>query len=61
MAKIPPRLYAVVKLALIKGYFQHWIAARLGVNQGRISEFKNSPLFDLTTPATSLPDGWETN
>ncbi len=44
-----------VKLALILGYWQHRIAAYLGINQGRISEFLNSPRFIETTPADELP------
>lgn len=45
----------LVKLALILGYWQHRIAAYLGINQGRISEFKNSPRFAETRAADQLP------
>jgi hypothetical protein len=45
----------LVKLALLLGYWQHRIAAYLGINQGRISEFKNSPRFDATRSADHLP------
>jgi hypothetical protein len=48
----------VVKLALILGYWQHRIAAYLGINQGRISEFKNSPRFTATSAADHLPPGF---
>jgi hypothetical protein len=44
-----------VKLALLMGYWQHRIAAYLDINQGRISEFLNSPRFDATPMATELP------
>ncbi len=44
-----------VKLALLWGYWQHRIAAYLGINQGRISEFKNSPRFGATSTASHLP------
>jgi hypothetical protein len=44
-----------VKLALLMGYWQHRIAAYLGINQGRISEFKNSPRFGETVTADELP------
>jgi hypothetical protein len=49
-----------VKLALILGYWQHHIAAYLGINQGRISEFKNSPRFIQTAAATELPSDFPT-
>lgn len=44
-----------VKLALLMGYWQHRIAAYLGINQGRISEFLNSPRFGATPAAEELP------
>ena len=55
---IPPDAYPVVKLALLKRIKQHLIAAYYGINQGRISEFKNSSLFVAVKPATLLPDGF---
>lgn len=45
----------VAKLALHMGYWQHEIAAYYSINQGRISEFKNSVEFKKTVPAPSLP------
>lgn len=45
----------LVKLALLLGYWQHRIAAYLGINQGRISEFKTSPRFGATRAADHLP------
>jgi len=50
----------LVKLALILGYWQHRIAAYLGINQGRISEFKNSSRFTDTIPADELPPDFPT-
>lgn len=58
MKDIPPDDEPWVKLALILGYWQHNIAAFLGINQGRISEFKNSPRFDATPTADHLPPGF---
>jgi len=58
MGYIQPADYPLVKLALQLRYYQHTIAAYLGINQGRISEFKNSPLFKLVSPADELPDGF---
>jgi len=45
----------IAKLALQLRYYQHQIAAYFGINQGRISEFKNSASYGLIVPATSLP------
>lgn len=58
MAYINPTDYGLVKLALKLRYYQHTIAAYLGINQGRISEFKNSSLFQTTVPAMGLPAGF---
>lgn len=58
MSYIQPKDYGLVKLALQLRYYQHTIAAYLGVNQGRISEFKNSILFKVTLPASALPAGF---
>ena len=48
----------IAKLALRLRYYQHTIASYFGINQGRISEFKNSPLFRKVPPAGSLPAGF---
>ncbi len=45
----------IAKLALALRYYQHTIAAYFGINQGRISEFKNSAAFRAVPSATSLP------
>ncbi len=59
MVDIHPRDYPVAKLALMLGYKQHVIAALLGfINQGRVSEFLNGPLYAHVVPATALPAGW---
>jgi predicted XRE-type DNA-binding protein len=51
----------ITKLALRLRYYQHQIAAFFGINQGRISEFKNSSLFDRVEPANELPAGFPQN
>lgn len=48
----------IAKLALRLRYHQHTIAAFFGINQGRISEFKNSANFGRISPAETLPDGF---
>ena len=53
--------YPIVKLALSRRYYQHTIAAYFGVNQGRISEFKNSQFFKQVQPASALPVGFPPN
>lgn len=59
MVTIHPSDYPVAKYALMLGYKQHTIAALLGgFNQGRISEFKNGPLYAAVVPAVALPAGW---
>ncbi len=45
----------IAKLALAYRYYQHTIAAYFGINQGRISEFKNSAYFASVPAAGSLP------
>nr|WP_295237582.1 hypothetical protein [uncultured Brevundimonas sp.] len=59
MAKLNPSDFPVAKKALMLGYKQHTIAALLGrINQARISEFLNGPLYALVVPAPALPAGW---
>lgn len=59
MVNLHPLDYPVAKLALMLGYKQHTIANFLGgFNQGRISEFKNSPVFRTVVPAHALPAGF---
>lgn len=58
VAALNPSQQRVAKLALRLRYYQHTIAAYFGVNQGRISEFKNSPLFDRVEMASELPAGF---
>jgi len=48
----------IAKLALRLRYYQHTIAAYFGINQGRISEFKNSPAYREVEPAPGLPPGF---
>lgn len=48
----------IAKLALRLRYYQHTIAAFFGINQGRISEFKNSMAYRETEAAPELPPGF---
>lgn len=57
--QLDPSDYPAVKLALQMGYKQHTIAAFFGgINQGRISTFKNSLLFLTVVAAAVLPAGF---
>lgn len=59
MVDLHPNDRPVAKLALTLGYKQHTIANFLGgFNQGRISEFKRSPVFHTVVPARALPAGF---
>lgn len=58
MSSLTPYQMSIVKLALQLRYYQHTIASYFGVNQGRISEFKNSPMFVAIAPAPVLPVGF---
>lgn len=58
MTALTPHQQRVAKLALRLSYYQHTIAAFFGVNQGRISEFKNSTRFHAVPPADELPKGF---
>jgi hypothetical protein len=52
--KLSPKDVMDIKSRLKRGEHQHDIAARFGLNQGRISEIKNGHLFaDIPPP----PDG----
>lgn len=44
-----------IKLALLRGYIQHDIAAYYGENQGRISEINTGKLFQTAPLARVLP------
>jgi hypothetical protein len=48
-------MIAVIKLAIMLGYFQHIIAGYFSTNQGRVSEIKNGLWGRDVTPADSLP------
>ncbi len=58
MSSLTMRQMRIAKLALRLRYYQHTIASYFGVNQGRISEFKNSPMFRKVPSAVSLPAGF---
>lgn len=55
MTSLTPDQARIVKLALRLRYYQHTIAAFFGINQGRISEFKNSDAYKDVVPAETLP------
>lgn len=47
---------AVIKRMLLNGrHHQHQIAAKLGINQGRVSEVKQGKRFAHVPPAPFLP------
>ena len=48
----------LTKRALRERYYQHQIAAFFGINQGRISEFKNSAAYQAVMPVEELPRGF---
>jgi predicted XRE-type DNA-binding protein len=52
---ITAELAAIIKHALLRGLFQHQIAAILGINQGRVSEIKTGKFFPQVNPAANLP------
>lgn len=58
MTALTPNQQRIAKLALRLRYYQHTIAAYFGVNQGRISEFKNSPHYERAEMAGELPAGF---
>jgi hypothetical protein len=58
MASLTPDQARIAKLALRLRYYQHTIAAFFGINQGRISEFKNSAAYKAVEPADELPPGF---
>jgi len=58
MSSLTMNQMRIAKLALGLRYYQHTIASYFGVNQGRISEFKNSPMFRKVTAAVRLPVGF---
>lgn len=60
MTALTPSQQRIAKLALRLRYYQHTIAAYFGVNQGRVSEFKNSLQFDEIEAASELPAGFPT-
>lgn len=48
--RMTPELAAKAKALLAEGLWQHEVAARLSVNQGRISEIKNGQRFADVKP-----------
>jgi len=60
MSALTPEQQRIAKLALRLRYYQHSIAAYFGINQGRISEFKNSAAYRNIDAAPELPPGFPT-
>lgn len=54
-----PTRAAIAKRLMMSGFYQHQVAAKLGVNQGRISEVNTGKIFPEVPPASpdELPDG----
>jgi hypothetical protein len=42
---------AIAKRLMMSGFYQHEVAAKLGVNQGRISEINTGKIFADIPPA----------
>jgi hypothetical protein len=47
---------AKIKFLLSKGFCQHHIAARFGINQGRVSEIKTGKSYSSARPDPSPPE-----
>ncbi|WP_339742804.1 hypothetical protein [uncultured Maricaulis sp.] len=55
--KLSPKDVLDIKRRLKRGEYQHHIAARFGLNQGRISEIKNGHRFaEIPLPNEDQPD-----
>ena len=47
-----PERAAIAKRLMMSGFYQHEVAAKLGVNQGRISEINTGKIFAEVKPAS---------
>ena len=55
--KITPEIAAKIKhLVGEEGYMQHDVAARFGVNQGRISEIMKGRIYSEVPPDSAPPE-----
>lgn len=52
---VTAEMAARIKALLRRGIHQHQIAARFGINQGRVSEIKTGKRYGLVPPARDLP------
>ena len=52
---LDPATIAVIKRALIAGYYQHIIAGYYGINQGRISEINRGKRGSRISASDYLP------
>jgi ABC-type dipeptide/oligopeptide/nickel transport system permease component len=53
--RVDAEMASYIKLMLNLGMFTHQIAAKFGINQGRVSEIKTGKRFDYVAPARDLP------
>lgn len=56
MHKLRPDDIAQIKALLLSGCYQHVIAAKYGLNQGRISEINTGKLYKGILPAKGAND-----
>ena len=47
---VTPEMAAYIKFLLAKGVYQHQIASKFGVNQGRVSEVKTGKVHKSVLP-----------
>lgn len=57
-ARITREDASIIKLLLKMGAYQHEIAARFQVNQGRVSEIRTGKRWRDVAPASVLPPGF---
>lgn len=53
---VDPEMAAKIKYLVKQGHVQHQIAARFGINQGRVSEIKNGKAFKGIPPDAKPPE-----
>lgn len=56
VTKLTPDEVSIIKARLLRGDYQHRIAADYDLNQGRISEIAKGKRFALVPPANLLSD-----
>jgi hypothetical protein len=53
---VSPAMASFIKYLISKGYKQHDIAARFGINQGRVSEINTGKSYPGIHPAPKPPE-----